>query len=193
MLLSNTLLFGLFLLCLCGFGNRVWRILQIDRGRAAALLLLCALLSQINLPLGDHVSVNLSFLLLAAAGFCIMGFQTETVMALLTAFAAGTIAWVLHALLPAFGSDGLLIGVIGALVGLLLPGRRLGLMHVLLSPFFYGFLLMLEDWYLFDMIHFSLGSPIQLDGQAVGMLLFCLGICVLPEIPYARILAKIKA
>ena len=62
----------------------------------------------------------------------------------------------------------------------LMGGRRRGLLAVLQTPLFFGLIVTVEDWYLFDYAMFALGNALQFDMQISGAVLYALSLA-LPE------------
>ena len=174
MYLSMVVFSCMFILGCAGFFEEICGAFKIHRGIPAAVSMLCLLLSPLQVFLGKWFMVNPAFLVLLALGLAACGFHGDMVTGLAAAFLSAISAWLIHCLFPAFTETGLMCGSVAALAGMLFKRRGSGLLCALATPVFFGFLTMLEDWYLFDITLFSLGSPAQLDGQAWGGFLFCL-------------------
>lgn len=170
---STVLLAAIFILCCTGALDRTCRRLKISPGGVAAFAVLLGILSPAELPVGERVTLHPAYLAALAAGVGMCWNRPRLLRSLLLSMACGVCAWGMGSLFPNVYEPGLLYGLLpGALGRFLLRGRRQGLLCALIAPLFFGLMVSLEDWYLFDQVRIGLGSPLQFDMQVCGATLY---------------------
>lgn len=194
MAISTVLCISAFLLCCTGAAERTCRRLGVCTGSVAALSLLTAALGATDIVISEHVSIQPAVMLLAVCGALLCKRKRMWLHAVLLASACGVAAWVLKCAFPTFYEPGVLFALPAALTGrFFLRGRRQGLLCVLLAPLFLGFIVTVEDWYLFDYVELSLGNALQLDMQVGGATLYALLMAVQKRVAAGRLAAQKEA
>ncbi|MEG1525675.1 MAG: hypothetical protein RRZ24_09700 [Clostridia bacterium] len=176
MRLSTVLLFCLFILCCTGAANSACRRLQVFPGAVAALSLLAAAISAFSWEIVPQCSIFPASLLLIALCVCYLPINNaDLVHSLLLAFVVGIFSWLIQSFVPAVYEPGVLLALPSAVAARWLLGKKsAGLLCTLLSPLFYASMVLLEDWYLFDVVQITFGSPLQFDAQVCGALLYAI-------------------
>ena len=175
MQISVTLLLCTFCLCCTGLANRFSAKLRLPAGRIAAGSLLLAAASVFDIPLASRLSVNVASMLCVAIFFLLCRKQRGTSLAVPLAFLCGVLAWLAQRIVPGFPEPGLIVAMPAVLLSALFPlNARQRCLCLSLAPLFFGLTNALEEWYLFDVASFYLGSAAQLNMQIIGI--FLLGI-----------------
>ena len=141
-------------------------------GSVAALALLLAGVSSIEFSITEHVSIHVATLLAAFCGV-LLCLHRRCGLSVALAFVCGLGARLLLGAFPHVYEPGALAALPAAILGrFLIRGRRRGLLCTLLSPLFYGLMITLEDWYLFDFTKFSFGNMLQFNMQLCGAVFY---------------------
>ena len=170
--ISTVLCLAVVILGCTGGLEKTCRRFRVSTGNVVALSLLLAALSSAEFSITEHVSIHVASLLAAICGG-LLCLRRRVGFSILLAFVCALAARLLLGAFPHVYEPGALAALPAAILSrFLIRGRRRGLLCTLLAPLFYGLMIAVEDWYIFDFVHVCLGNALQFDMQLCGVVLY---------------------